>query len=418
MRAAAITAGAVLMSLLGVFFAIALICDQSATESTQSCEGTAGGEGEPALLNFYVSAAARYRLGADGYAYLAAINYVETKFGTDLSTSTAGAVGWMQFEPSTFAKYGVSVSAPGSPPDPNDPQDAIYTAARYLAASGAPQDWSAAIFGYNHADWYVREVQGYAGDYSGANGLTHLSAAIATAWGNSPPSLSTYPAGASATPVSNQLTPTTTSSSTGATARTGAGTASAACVTGASSVDVAAVPGQETVIMPNGLARPPASAPEAVQAMVAAGDRIIDEPYSWGGGHCVAAMNQQTVDLNDCPGQMENGGAGFDCSSSTSYVLWGGGLASLIDNSPQVSDTFTGLGEPGPGKWVTFMASDGHVYIDVAGAFMNTENGEFLHDAPQPPTVASSTGPRWSTADNSLDSLTRPGFVPRHPAGL
>jgi hypothetical protein len=261
-------------------------------------------------------------------------------------------------------------------------------------------------------------VRAYAADYSGADGLAHLSAAIAAAWGSTPPSLTVEPGGSSATLVSRPVGTAPGTSTTATAAASSAAAGGSACPAGAAGVDVAPVPGPETVIMPDGLARPPASASEAVQAMVAAGDRIIDEPYSWGGGHCVSAMNQQTVDLSGCPGERENGGAGFDCSSSTSYVLWGGGLASLIDDSPQVSGTFTGLGEPGPGKWVTFMASDGHVYIDVAGAFMNTENGEFLHDAPQPPAVASSTGPRWSTDDNRLDSLTRPGFVPRHPTGL
>ena len=46
--------------------------------------------------------------------------------------------------------------------DPYDPQDAIYSAANYLHASGAPGNWPAAIFAYNHAGWYVAQVQALA----------------------------------------------------------------------------------------------------------------------------------------------------------------------------------------------------------------------------------------------------------------
>jgi len=55
------------------------------------------------LLPLYVGAAGEYGLGAGGWAILASINYVGSDFGQDLSTSPAGAVGWMQFEPSTWA---------------------------------------------------------------------------------------------------------------------------------------------------------------------------------------------------------------------------------------------------------------------------------------------------------------------------
>ena len=68
-------------------------------------------------------------LGIDGSAYLAAINSVETSFGTNLAVSSAGAVGWMQFEPATWAQYAESVTYPTATADPADPQDAIYTAA-------------------------------------------------------------------------------------------------------------------------------------------------------------------------------------------------------------------------------------------------------------------------------------------------
>src|ERR1019366_10306063 len=99
----------------------------------ESCRGRGGsGAGEPPLVQYYLGASQRYQLGPDGYAYLAAINNVETRFGTNMATSSTGALGWMQFEPSTFVTYGVAVTNPGGQPDPFDPQDAIYSAANYL----------------------------------------------------------------------------------------------------------------------------------------------------------------------------------------------------------------------------------------------------------------------------------------------
>ena len=71
--------------------------------------------GEPPLVQYYIGAAQRYGLGPGGYAYLAAINYVETSFGTDLSTSSAGAIGWMQFEPDTWRAVRGGGLKPGRP---------------------------------------------------------------------------------------------------------------------------------------------------------------------------------------------------------------------------------------------------------------------------------------------------------------
>jgi hypothetical protein len=95
---------------------------------------------------------------------LAGINRIETGFGTNLNTSSAGAQGWMQFLPSTWRAYGVDQDGDGRR-DPYDPADAICAAARYLRASGANTDLSRAIFAYNHASWYVDQVLLYAGQY-------------------------------------------------------------------------------------------------------------------------------------------------------------------------------------------------------------------------------------------------------------
>jgi Transglycosylase SLT domain len=109
------------------------------------------------LIPIYQRASATYGLGPQGPSVLAAINGIETAFGTNLNISSAGAVGWMQFMPETWAGYGVDANGDGVK-DPYDPEDAIFAAASYLLASGAPSDWYGAVFAYNHADWYVAEV--------------------------------------------------------------------------------------------------------------------------------------------------------------------------------------------------------------------------------------------------------------------
>ena len=105
----------------------------------------------------YVAAAEEYELGARGPAILASIHQTESGFGADQGPSSAGAVGHMQFLPSTWRAYGVDADGDGEP-DPASAADAIYSAARYLHASGAPGDWDGAIFAYNHAEWYASEI--------------------------------------------------------------------------------------------------------------------------------------------------------------------------------------------------------------------------------------------------------------------
>ena len=101
---------------------------------------------------------------------LAAINQIETNFGElNQVTSSAGAIGWMQFMPATWASYGVDANGDGRR-DPYDPEDAIFAAARYLRASGMPEDTAGAVFAYNHADWYVSEVLANAGCFGSLDG--------------------------------------------------------------------------------------------------------------------------------------------------------------------------------------------------------------------------------------------------------
>ncbi len=130
----------------------------------------------PILIPMYQRAAAAYGLGPQGPAVLAGINEVETAFGTNLNVSSAGAEGWMQFMPSTWAGYGVDANGDGVA-DPYNPEDAIFAAASYLSANGMPADTYGAIFAYNHADWYVSEVLANAGCFAGEVGDPAFSAA-------------------------------------------------------------------------------------------------------------------------------------------------------------------------------------------------------------------------------------------------
>jgi membrane-bound lytic murein transglycosylase B len=118
----------------------------------------------PVLIPIYQRAADAYGLGPQGAAILASINGIESAFGTNMGPSSAGAIGWMQFLPSTWETYGVDASGDGVR-NPYDPEDAIFAAARYLSAAGMPTDTYDAIFSYNHADWYVAEVLANASCY-------------------------------------------------------------------------------------------------------------------------------------------------------------------------------------------------------------------------------------------------------------
>jgi len=108
----------------------------------------------PFLIPIYQAAGIEYQVP---WQVLAAINEIETDYGRNLSVSSAGAVGWMQFLPSTFKRWAVDANGDGYA-DPYNPVDAIFTAARYLHAAGASTNLSQAIFAYNHADWYVQSV--------------------------------------------------------------------------------------------------------------------------------------------------------------------------------------------------------------------------------------------------------------------
>ncbi len=116
----------------------------------------------PFLLPIYQACGSEYGVP---WEVLASINRIETAFGTNVSTSTAGAMGWMQFIPSSWEMYGVDANGDGEK-DPYNPVDAICAAGNYLQAAGYADDPSGAIFSYNHADWYVADILEHARAYA------------------------------------------------------------------------------------------------------------------------------------------------------------------------------------------------------------------------------------------------------------
>jgi Transglycosylase SLT domain len=108
----------------------------------------------PFLLPIFQAAGTAYGVP---WQVLAAINEVETDYGRDLSVSSAGAEGWMQFLPSSWTTYGVDANGDGFR-DPYNPADAIFSAARYLRAAGAATNIRAAVYAYNHSPAYVESV--------------------------------------------------------------------------------------------------------------------------------------------------------------------------------------------------------------------------------------------------------------------
>ena len=141
----------------------------------------------------------------------------------------------------------------------------------------------------------------------------------------------------------------------------------------------ATTPGAKATIGPDGQAIAPADAPEAVKQIIAAGNRIHDLPYRYGGGH--------SANFRD---------SAYDCSGSASYALRGAGLL----NSPMASGGFTTWGESGEGRWVTIYAHSGHMYMVVAGLRFDTSGRARANS-------------RWQTETRS----TR-GYAVRHPEGL
>lgn len=137
-------------------------------------------------------------------------------------------------------------------------------------------------------------------------------------------------------------------------------------------------PVEEAYLGDDGLAVAPASAPEEVKAIIAAGNEIAGKPYKYGGGH----------------GRWRD--SGYDCSGSISYALHEAGLL----DSPLASGGFMTWGDRGRGEWVTIRANAGHAYMIVAGLRFDT-------------SARRESGSRWSDEMRSAR-----GYTGRHPEGL
>ena len=206
------------------------------------------------LLPIYQAAAEQYGVP---WQILAAINEIETNYGSDLSVSSAGAVGWMQFMPATWLQYGVDALDAGYA-DPYNPVDAVFAAARYLRAAGAPKNLRAAILAYNHSNAYLESVL--------------LRAKL----------ISSYPKPVIATltgltdarpPVSGgglQASSSTASPTTGATPL-GSGTLGEGSASGLASTSAAGGSGSASATAPAGNAVSPAAASEAIASTAASG---------------------------------------------------------------------------------------------------------------------------------------------------
>jgi hypothetical protein len=119
------------------------------------------------LLKLYQASTEQYCPGLS-WTVLAAINEIESGDGANEGPSSAGALGPMQFLPSTWAEWGIDDFGQTGKPDIMNPLDAVPSAARMLCADGAGKSatLSGAIFDYNHATWYVAEVLALASEYA------------------------------------------------------------------------------------------------------------------------------------------------------------------------------------------------------------------------------------------------------------
>jgi hypothetical protein len=294
----------------------------------------------PRYLQLYQEAASRYGLD---WSVLAAIGKVECDHGRDPdpscrragSVNGAGAGGPMQFLASTWRVYAVDGDGDGKA-SRWDAADAIFAAARYLRASGAPRDYRRAIFAYNHASWYVAEVERYAIAYREQAGPQPVPSG----------GLSGSVQAETSTPIE--------------------------LVEGARA---SLAPGEGHVALI------PRDIPAAVQAMLIAGNELQDLPYG-PAGH---------------PDPL--GAAEEDCSSTVNFILYRAGLrplAELLRENPLAQD-YVGWGAPGRGRWVTIYATASptpHVFMVLAGLRIDTS-----HDGTDVGPNRYEDGPRWRILD-------------------
>jgi hypothetical protein len=305
-------------------------------------------------LGLYERAARRYGLD---WATLAGIGKVESDHGRDRdrscrsdgATNAAGAGGPMQFLAQTWARYGVDGDGDGRN-DRWDAADAIYAAANYLRAAGAPGDYGRAIFAYNHAGWYVADVERWAGRYRGSALSDASSAALAVGGSGEQ--------GAEGGGWAARLQAQTTTR--------------VEFITGVRA-ELSPASGHQALI--------PAGAPPVVQAMLVAANELQMLPYG-PGGH------------PDPRGALEE-----DCSSTVNYVLYRSGVRAIeeITRENPLAQDYVKWGAPGPGRWVTIYATTSptnHTFMTIAGLRLDTS-----HEGTDSGPNRDEDGPRWRIFD-------------------
>jgi len=132
---------------------------------------TAPGKRPITYVPLFQESAAMYCPGLP-WTVLAAIGQIESGDRANPGVSSAGALGPMQFLPTTWREWGITAFGEPGPPNIMDPFDAVPSAARYLCAAGGATaaGLPKAIFAYNHANWYVAEVLALAKQYAKAYG--------------------------------------------------------------------------------------------------------------------------------------------------------------------------------------------------------------------------------------------------------
>jgi Transglycosylase SLT domain len=369
--AGAVGAGAAALAAIG-FLLVAVIAAIGGV-STGAGAGQASGEGadgvstlatreiSPMYLRLYEQAAQRYGLD---WSILAGIGKVECDHGRDSDPSctkqgavnSAGAGGPMQFIASTWARYGIDGDGDGAI-DRWDAADAIYSAANYLHASGAPGRLRQALLAYNHAAWYVSEVEDWASRYRA-------------------------PAGPQASVLGGE-----------------AGEGADVALQAQTTTPIRLIAGERAELAPGDghVALVPVGVPGVVQAMLVAGNELQRVVYGPGGHPDPLGASEE------------------DCSSTVSYVLYRAGvrpLAEIIEDNPLAQD-YVHWGAPGPGRWVTIYSTDNptpHTFLVIAGLRLDTS-----HNGTDVGPNSAEDGPRWRILDRIP---TWAHWSVRHPSGL
>lgn len=162
---------------------------------------------------------------------------------------------------------------------------------------------------------------------------------------------------------------------------------------GSGSVPLPLAPGSRTRILASGLAAAATQTPAAVQAMVAAGNRLNSAGYLYGGAHGSSLGTLQPA---------------YDCSSAVSYLLHSGGM---LGSASLDSTALESYGQPGPGRWISIYANAAHTFIYVAGLRFDTVFDAAYDSGPN----SGRAGPRWRVSASVPAWAT---WTVRHPSGL